>query len=102
MRAIEFPDGWVTAPVWESAAWSLEGLVLFGFMLADGANLWLLVFDGGERFLRTGGETESMQETVKVGEPPEHQREAVERVWQHLLHEDRKAWAEVDSMMRRN
>lgn len=73
---VDFPDEWITdewlfGEVIATAEVTAGTAVLAGGMLADGSNLFGLLYPGGQRLMRTSAATNWALEERFTGEPPD-------------------------------
>ncbi len=105
MKEIDFPTRWITADVIDHQAFQTDGgTYIIGVLLADGTNLWTVVFDGGHRFMRTHHPDSPLllQDVEKHGEPSADVREDVEKTWDMLRAIDIAAGIRADALGRQS
>jgi hypothetical protein len=83
-RTIDFPSEWATARPIDTQTYGNEdsSVVLFGCLLRDGSNIFVLVYPGGHRFARVAKYTNWALEERLEGDPPAAEHQAlVRRLW---------------------
>lgn len=88
-RTIDFPCEWATGAPIDSQTFrnpDHPGVTLFGTILDDGANLWVLVYPGGQRFARCAGQTGwSLEERFEGSSPAPKDAATVDWLWSTLI-----------------
>jgi hypothetical protein len=99
-RVVDFPDEWGTAPPIDALGGPLDcnkNVALGALLLADGSNLFALVYPGGARFARTAWMIDWGIEERYTGEPPAPADAVdVDEQWRAILKQMRDSGAAVD------
>lgn len=102
-RVIDFPHEWATSTPIDNISFrhDADGLRIFGVLLEDGSNLWVLVYPGGHRFARTAHMIDWGIEERYGGKPPRgRDLRRVNEEWRRVLDMMISAGEQTDADMR--